>query len=143
MLVYYNKPMKLDLKIDYLFVKFILVGILNTLFGYAIFAVLLFAGLHYSLAVVLATIAGVLFNFKTTGVLVFKNHNNLLIFKFVAMYAFTSAISIGLLRIAEMYKLNLYFAGLVTTGMMAVVSFFISKYRVFKQSYIDSETSSE
>lgn len=125
---------KLDLKTDYLFVKFILVGILNTLFGYTVFALLLFTGLHYSLAVILATIAGVLFNFKTTGVLVFKNNNNLLIFKFVAMYTFTSAVSIGLLHIAELNKLNLYFAGLITTGMMAVVSFIISKYWVFKES---------
>lgn len=125
---------KLDLKIDYLFVKFILVGILNTLFGYTVFALLLFAGLHYSLAVILATIAGVLFNFKTTGVLVFKNHNNKLLLKFIVMYAFTSGISIGLLHIAELNKLNLYFAGLITTGMMAVVSFIISKYWVFKES---------
>ena len=71
------------MKIDWLFVKFVLVGILNTAFGYLVFALLLFLGLHYTLAVILSTIAGVLFNFKTTGTLVFKNHNNKLIFKFV------------------------------------------------------------
>lgn len=124
----------MKMKIDYLFIKFILVGALNTLFGYTIFALLLFAGLHYSVAVVFATIAGVLFNFKTTGVLVFRNHNNKLIFKFFAMYVFTSLVSIGLLHFAQMYKLNLYFAGFIATGMMAVVSFFISKYWVFKES---------
>ena len=90
------------MKIDWLFVKFIFVGVLNTAFGYLAYALLLFLGLHYTLAVVLSTIAGVLFNFKTTGTIVFKNNNNKLIFKFVAVYAITTTLGIIILRMAEL-----------------------------------------
>ena len=77
---------KLSLKVDILFIKFLAVGVLNTLFGYGIFALLLFIGLHYAVASILATICGVLFNFKTTGTLVFNNNDNRLIFKFISVY---------------------------------------------------------
>lgn len=120
------------MKLDWLFIKFILVGILNTAFGYFVFAVLLYFGLHYTLAVVLSTIAGVLFNFKTTGKLVFKNDNNKLIFKFVAVYAFTSIIGIIVLRLAELVNVNLYFAGMVSTGICAIIAFILNKNWVFK-----------
>ena len=53
------------------FVRFLLVGVLNTLFGYFSFATLIIIGLDYKLAALLATIIGVLFNFQTTGRLVF------------------------------------------------------------------------
>lgn len=121
------------MKIDWLFVKFILVGILNTAFGYGAFALLLFIGLHYSLAVVLSTIAGVLFNFKTTGMLVFKNNDNKLISKFVAVYAVTCVIGIIILRIAELLHFNLYLAGLGSTGLCAVIAFVLNKNWVFKK----------
>lgn len=120
------------MKIDWLFVKFILVGILNTMFGYGIFALLLFFGLHYTLSVVLSTVAGIAFNFKTTGTLVFKNNDNKLIFKFVAVYALTCVTGIIILRIAEISHINLYFAGLASTGLCAVIAFLLNKNWVFK-----------
>lgn len=120
------------MKFDILFIKFILVGILNTLFGYGIFSLLLFSGLHYSLSVILGTVAAVLFNFKTTGMLVFKNNDNRLIFRFVTVYGIICFINIALLRFAELLRINLYLAGFVVTGFMAVVSFVLIKNWVFK-----------
>lgn len=69
-------------------VKFLLVGGLNTLFGYAVFAVLISTGLHYTIAVFIGTLIGVLFNFKTTGKLVFDSQDNTLIWKFFAKTTF-------------------------------------------------------
>lgn len=120
------------MKTDLLFIKFILVGILNTIFGYCVFALLLYLGLHYSFAVVLSTILGILFNFKTTGCLVFKNKENKLIFKFFAVYAIICSINILLLRTAEVFHVNLYLAGFVSTGLMAILSFILNKNWVFK-----------
>lgn len=120
------------MKIDWLFVKFILVGILNTAFGYAVFAILLFLGLHYTLAVILSTIAGIAFNFKTTGTLVFKNNNNKLIFKFIAVYALNCITGIIILRLAEISHINLYLAGILSTGLCAVIGFLLNKNWVFK-----------
>lgn len=123
------------MKIDWLFVKFILVGILNTAFGYGAFALLMYTGLHYSAAVVLSTIAGILFNFKTTGVLVFKNKDNSLIFKFIAVYTLVCITGIIILRLAQIAQINLYFAGLVSTGICAVTAFLLNKNWVFKKHH--------
>ena len=123
------------MKIDWLFVKFILVGILNTAFGYGAFALLMYTGLHYSAAVVLSTIAGILFNFKTTGVLVFKNKDNSLIFKFIAVYTLVCITGIIILRLAEIAHINLYFAGLMSTGICAVTAFLLNKNWVFKKHH--------
>ncbi|MGC7556563.1 GtrA family protein, partial [Pandoraea pneumonica] len=46
-------------------VNYFLVGGLNTLFGYGVFAVCLWIGLHYSLAIAISTVLGTLFNFKS------------------------------------------------------------------------------
>ena len=58
------------------FPQFVLVGILNTAFGYGCFALFIYLGLHYTIAVLLGTCLGILFNFKTLGHLVFKNKQN-------------------------------------------------------------------
>ena len=52
------------------FARFLLVGVLNTLFGYFLYGTLILIGLDYKYAVLLATILGDLFNFQTTGRLV-------------------------------------------------------------------------
>ena len=120
-------------KIDILFIKFLAVGVLNTLFGYGIFALLLFVGLHYAVASILATILGVLFNFKTTGTLVFNNSDNRLILKFISVYCLTTVLSIGGLKIAKMSGINLYLSGLFLTCVMALVTFILQKNFVFKK----------
>lgn len=120
------------MKLDIQFVKFILVGIINTMFGYGVFALLLFIGLHYSLCTILTTIVGILFNFKTTGVLVFNNHDNKLILKYVCMYGIMCLFGIVFLRFAKILGVNLYIAGLVLTCIMPLISFVLQKRWVFK-----------
>jgi putative flippase GtrA len=61
-------------------------GLVNTVFGYAFYASLLAIGLRPSLAVVLGTIAGALFNFRTIGA-VFGSRDAGLLPRFVAVYA--------------------------------------------------------
>lgn len=113
-------------------VKFVLVGILNTVFGYTLWALLLFLGMHYALAVIVSTIIAVLFNFKTTGSIVFKNKDNKLLFKFVQVYIITMCINIFLLKIAKTAGLNLYIVGFVLTIVMAMITFLMQKFYVFR-----------
>lgn len=120
------------MKIKLIFIKFILVGILNTIFGYSIFALFLYFGMHYALALFSSTILGIIFNFQTTGLLVFKNKENKLLLKFIAVYAIIYAMSVSLLKIANVFQINLYFAGFITTGLTAVISFVLNKKWVFK-----------
>jgi putative flippase GtrA len=82
-------------------VRFFLVSGLNTAFGYGLFAFLVYFGLHYIIAGFVATILGILFNFKTIGLLVFGNKKNGLILKFIGVYGINYVISMSLLTLLE------------------------------------------
>ena len=45
---------------------FIVVGMINTIFSYSLFALFIYLGMHYTFAVLISSCLGVLFNFKTT-----------------------------------------------------------------------------
>lgn len=113
-------------------VLFFLIGGVNTLCGYGLYAFLLFIHLHYALASFLGTVGGVLFNFKTTGTIVFKNHDNKLLFRFVAVYCVTYAVNVGCLRIFALYNANMYIAGLVLVVPVALLSYTLLKKFVFR-----------
>jgi len=112
--------------------RFFLVGMLNTAFGYSLFSVLIFLELHYSFAVFISTVISVLFNFKTTGKLVFKNSNNKLLFKFIGTYVFIYFLNVIFLRIFEIQNINMYIAGAVLILPMALISYIINKRFVFQ-----------
>lgn len=114
------------------FIRFLAVGGLNTLFGYSMFAALIAAGLHYSLAVFLSTALGVLFNFKTTGALVFKRSEAGLIFRFVLGYAAVYCLNVGLLRALHAAGFSLYAGGALLLLPMAVVSYVINSRLVYR-----------
>ena len=111
---------------------------LNTVFGYSVFAALILVGLHYKYAVLIGTICGVLFNFKTIGLLVFKNNNNMLIFRFVCVYIVTYFLTVGALRFVDAinigidHKTKILIAGAVLILPMAAVSYSLNKLFVFR-----------
>ena len=118
-------------QVDPKFIKFLFVNGLNTAFGYGIFALFIFVGLHYSLAAFLGTICGILFNFKTTGSLVFKNKNNRLIFRFFGVYGITFVLNVTGLKFFLLLGLNSYLGGAILILPMAVLSFVLNKKFVF------------
>lgn len=114
-------------------IKFLLVGILNTIFGYSLFALFIFLNIHYSLAVFLSTVLGVLFNFKTIGKLVFDSHDNSLIFRFIAVYVLLYLINISCLWFFKISGFeNMYINGFVLLVPLALISFLLNKKYVFK-----------
>lgn len=120
-------------KVDYTFIRFVLIGILNTAFGVGLYCLFIYWGIPYRIAVLLSTALGVLFNFKTIGTFVFKNTNNRLIFKFIAAYVIIYFINIGFIHLLLEYtKLNEYIAGIIATPIVAIASFILQKYFVFK-----------
>jgi putative flippase GtrA len=66
--------------------RFFLVAGLNTAFGAAMYAFLVFVGLGYVWASLLGMIIGIMFNFQTYGGLVFGSRSPRLIFRFVGVY---------------------------------------------------------
>lgn len=115
------------------FIRFLFAGGLNTLFGYGFFAFLLWLGLHYALASLFATFFGILFNFKTTGVIVFNSHNNLLIFKFFAVYGIIYILGVLGLYLFDLFSISAYIGGAILILPMSCLSFILNKNFVFKR----------
>jgi len=114
------------------FIRFLIIGGVNATFAYCVYALSIFIGLHYALAALAQTVLGTLFSFKTMGCFVFDNPDNKLVFKFVAVYALCYFLNIGFLRVlTQMGLSNLYVAGLISSALVALVSFCLNKWVVF------------
>lgn len=111
--------------------RFLLVGMLNAAFGYSCFAGFLYLGLHYSAALLLATVLGVAFNFKSTGALVFGSKNNKLIFRFVAGYGVVYGANVAGIAALKLLGVDPYLAGMALIVPMALLSFVINNRFVF------------
>ena len=116
------------------FIRFILVGILNTMVGYGLFALFIYLGLHYSLAVLFSTILGVLFNFKRIGRLVFNTSDNERIYHFIGVYMLLYLLNVsGLWGLSFIGMENMYIAGAILLVPLAIISFILNKNFVFNQ----------
>ena len=114
--------------------RFAVVGLLNTGFGYLIYAAMLWIGLNYAAAAAVGTILGVLFNFKTTGRFVFGSNDNRLIFRFVGVYALVYVANVICLQLLTGMGFSAYIAGLITLLPAAILGYFLNKAWVFKVS---------
>ncbi|WP_428333987.1 GtrA family protein [Novosphingobium sp.] len=112
------------------FALFLLIGAVNTGFGYAAFALFLWTGFGRDTAVVLGTIAGVIFNFRTIGS-VFAARGLARLPHFVATYGVLLAANIALLRIVTATGVGAYLAEALVVLAIAPVSFFIMRRFVF------------
>lgn len=117
--------------LDNKLIRFFLVSGLNTAFGYGLFALLVFIGLHYIISGFISTIAGILFNFKTIGIIVFKEHNNSLIFRFFAVYGITYLCNIGGIALLKYVGFNTYYAGAILLIPSGLLAFILNRFFVF------------
>lgn len=131
----YIKILCTKYNISWRFIKFLFVGVLNTLFGYGVFALFNFLNFHYGLSTLLATIAGVLFNFKTTGIIVFKNGDNKLILNFIGVYTFMYFVAIVELKLFTLSSLNnMYLNYAIILLPNALLSYFLMKKLVYNSN---------
>jgi putative flippase GtrA len=114
------------------FATFLVVGGVNTLFGYGLFAVLILLGLPTPAAVILGTILGLLFNFISTGGVVFKNRKARLLPRFIAVYAVQMGLSIAALHLLERAGMHPLVAGALILPPLAVFTYFALRRFVFR-----------
>lgn len=115
------------------FVTFLFVGVLNTLVGYLLYVFFVWVGCNYIFAPLFSTILGVLFNFKTIGVIVFKSHNNRLLGKFFGVYGMVYVCNVlGLKCLDKVGVTNMYIAGAILVLPLALLGFGLNKKWVFK-----------
>ena len=122
------------------FILFLVMGGINTLFYYCLFSSLIYVGLYYVTAVVIATVCGVLFNFQTFGRVVFKNFQLRLLGRFICVYIVVCAANIAGLRLLELVGLmNKYIAGAILVLPIALLGYVLNKTFVFKHKGAESE----
>ncbi len=113
------------------FLRFLLVGAVNTAFGYSVFALLVWCGLPYPAAIGLATVAGVAFNFQSTGRLVFGGAPPSRLARFVGVYLVVYLLNVlavaGLLRLG----LDVYAANAVAVLPLAMIAYILQRTFVF------------
>ena len=113
------------------FVKYGLVGIVNTAFGYGAYAALLFVGLEYRLASLLALVLGIAFSFTTQGTVVFRNATRVTLVKFVIAWILLYLFNISLIALFMLASLSTYLAGAIATVPVTLASYFVLKFAVF------------
>lgn len=113
------------------FLTFLVIGGLNTLVGYGIFAALILAGLPTPAAVILGTILGVLFNFLSTGGVVFRNRAGRLLPRFLAVYAVQMGLNVAALTALERAGLHPLIAGALVLPPLVVFTYLSMRRFVF------------
>ena len=124
--------MQLHVLLKHRFLRFLLVGVVNASFSYAVYALLLFAGLQFALANFLAMVCGILFSFQTQGRLVFENKDQRLIWRYAFFWCLLYVCNIALIKLMLMGGLDAYSAGALALPVMAMLSYFMQKLLVFQ-----------
>ncbi|CAM2191882.1 GtrA family protein [Paraburkholderia kururiensis] len=118
-------------KTVYQLIRFLVVGGLNTVFGYSLFAVFTFIGLAYPVAIGLATIGGVLFNFQSIGRLVFDGAPRSRFWRFVGVYCVIYLVNLGGVRLLLSLGANVYVANAITLVPLSLLAFILNRRFVF------------
>lgn len=105
-------------------VKFGLVGVLNTLFGYLVYAALVLLGVLPGLALALAYVIGVAWNYMTHAKLVFKSRAGKGLFGYIGIYALIYLGNATLLQITISAGISPLLAQAGLAVLFAGVSFF-------------------
>ena len=116
-------------------IRFLIVGGINTAVGYGTFAVLVFCGLHYIAAHVVATVVGTACSYILNKYFTFKQYKKSFaeVCRFVLVYitSFISGIVILYVMVTLM-SLNAYFAGMLNLVFTTLISWFGHKYFSFR-----------
>ena len=115
------------------FLRFSVAGGANMAFGFAAYAALIVAGLPVPLALLLATIAGVFFNFLTFGGYTFRKLEARRLPRFLVAYGFIYVLNLVLLdAIRSWTGLGPIVAQLVALVVVAPTVYVVLRARVFQ-----------
>lgn len=116
---------------DSTFFRYILIGLLNTGFGYAVFVLLIYLGSHYIFATLTSTTVGICFNYLTYGALVFNQLHLRHIPGFLATYAVVYFAFTILVTLISFLGFNYYVSGGLATPPTALLSYYLNRFFVY------------
>lgn len=115
------------------FGRFLLVGLLNTAFGYAVYAMLLWLGLSPQPALIIAFSIGVMWNYMTTARFVFGSTGFRRLPAYVLAYLSIYLANASALQAMLTYGTDPFAAQAILTPLVAILSFLLLSL-VFRQS---------
>jgi len=108
------------------------IGILNTIFGLAVYSALVFLGLNLFVAQIIAQICGVTFNYFTYSRHVFSTYERS-IWRFIGVYGVNYLIGLATLYAVHRFIASPYLAGFVSAGIVSVINYVLLKRLVFRK----------
>lgn len=112
-------------------IRFGIAGLLNSVFGFAIYGFALVLGVPLWLALLFGLLAGIVFNFITTGGYVFRDLSAKRIPRFVAAYAIVYLANLILIWTIIHWLTDRIMAQAVITAPLAVLSYVLMSRFVF------------
>lgn len=118
------------------FLKFVSVGIINTLVSLLVIYLCMELGVNYKLSNLFGYIAGVINSFVWSKIWVFKSRDASVIkesvkFSFTFLICYTIQYLI-LLLFAEKLQINKYLSQLIAMGVYTVINFLMNKFFTFR-----------
>lgn len=123
------------------FLKFLVVGVTNTLGGYAFYAGLLALGVNYALALTLEYVAGIAYGFLLNKRWTFKAKGGAAqqVWRYLALYGLIYVLNVTILMLlVERCALSPYVAQVLLLGFLTLLSFVVQKHWIFAKQPIFS-----
>ena len=112
------------------FFRFIIAGVINTLFGWMVFASAFNLSNNISISLISSTVLGVFFNYLTFGGYTFRKYSRTIFIKFILCYILVYIINLLVLTSLQNY-FSVILAQLILLPIMALLSYLMIKNFVF------------
>ena len=115
--------------------RFLVVGGVNTLFGFAIYGISILAGKEVWLALLIGMLCGTVFNFFTIGGHVFRELSPARIPRFFICYLLVYGINVILFKLISLWTSNKILSQAIIMIPLALFSYFLmSRFVFFKEA---------
>ena len=113
------------------FMRFLVAGGVNTLFGFAVYSICIVVGMPVWLALLVGMLAGTVFNFFTTGGYVFRELTLHRFIRFAICYLSIYVINFMLIELISIWLSSKILSQAIITFPLALLSYFLMARFVF------------
>lgn len=113
------------------FVRYVVVGVVNTAFSFSVYLACVWVGMAAALASLVSLLIGIVFSFKTQGAFVFLNRDPRLFLRFVAVWSLVYVFNIGMIYGLMSTGQNASVAGALALAPTMLVSFVLQRRITF------------
>lgn len=121
----------MNIKRHAVFLRFLIAGGVNTLFGWVIYAASVLLGAQPWLALIVSTVTGIAFNFLSLGGYAFRDMAMSRLPRFLLSYGFIYVTNLGCLHLLKQWVDHPIWGQLILTPPMALLSYFLLSRMVF------------